>query len=80
MRNIWTEAYVPRSAFLEFLGTSTYAFRGTHLLSGQASIYNRHCNKASGYDVICIWNCGDWSGYYSIAPSLLPHQVPYVDT
>ena len=72
--------YVPRSAFLEFPGTSTCAFRGPHLFSRQVNICSRHCNEASGYDVNCIWNCGGWSDYFLVVPSLSPHRVPCVDT
>ena len=50
------------------------------LLCGQVNIGSRRCSSASGYDVSCIWNCGGWSGYFAVAPSLCPHQVPYVDT
>ena len=59
---------------------ATCALRGTHLLCGQVSIGSRHCSSVSGYDVSCIWNCGGWSGFFAVAPSLSPHQLPYVDT
>ena len=69
-----------RTTWSTFVGVTTCAPRGPHLLRRQANICSRHCNLASGYDVDYTWSCGGCSGCFPAVPSLSPHLVPYVDT
>ena len=69
-----------RTTWTTFVGVSTCAPRGPHLLRRRVNICSRHCNSASGYDADYIGSCGGCSGYVPAVPSLSPHLVPYVYT
>ena len=69
-----------RTTWNTFVGVSTCAPRGPHLLRRRVNICSRHCNLASGYDAGYIWSCGGCSDCFAVVPSLSPHLVPYVYT
>ena len=69
-----------RATWNTFVGVSTCAPRGPHLLERRVNICSRHCSLASGCDAGYIWSCGGCSGYFPAVPSLSPHLVPCMYT
>ena len=72
MEHICRSVYV-RTTWNTFVGVSTCAPRGPHLLRRRVNICSRHCNLASGYDVDHL--CAAWLGRIGVL--MLPIPDPF---
>ena len=75
VEHICWSVYV-RTTWTTFVGVSTCAPRGPHLLRRRVNICSRHCNLASGYDVDHF--CAAWLGRIRVL--MLPIPDPFVST
>ena len=75
VEHICWSVYV-RTTWTTFVGVSTCAPRGPHLLRRRVNICSRHCNLASGYDVDHF--CAEWLGRIRVL--MLPIPDPFVST